>query len=149
MTSSIALAARRGSGTRRQSGRGGRSATAKDCLPAQPLRAARPVPMLVEAVDAIAHRVGKAQRARDVGSAGTARLDQVLRDGVAVLKDIANRRRTAMEWRAAGGFAGDETERCGQSGPDCLKTLFEGEIVGLVQFADARGVLLQRILSSG
>jgi hypothetical protein len=47
--------------------------------------------MLVQPVDAFAHRGRETKCPGDIGAAGAAGDDQLLRDGVAVAKDVADR----------------------------------------------------------
>ena len=112
----------------------------RDGVAAKVAGAARSVPILVEVIDAVDDAVGKAQRAGNVGAARAARDDQVLRDAVAVLEDVADGGGAAVERRLGRGARGNEVDRRGKARADGLIALLEGAIVGLVKFADPRGI---------
>ena len=70
----------------------------------------------------------------------TARLHQFLGDLAAVLEHLDQR---AEAFRQAGLHAGvrqDEAQRLRQAAVDGLEILFEGEIVGQIELADARRI---------
>ena len=96
--------------------------------------------MLVQPVNAVTHRFRKAQRPRDVRSAGAARDDHFLGDGVAIGEDVTDRRCAAVQRPALRGLAEHEMQRRREARPDRLIALFEGAIVGCVKLADARRV---------
>jgi hypothetical protein len=93
--------------------------------------------MFVEAVDAFAHGRREAEGSRDVGAAGAAGDDELLRDVAAIDENVADCGSAAGERLAPGGLAEDEVEGRGEAGADRLVALLEGAVVSFVEFADA------------
>jgi len=112
----------------------------RDRFAAQPLRFAAAVPVLVQAVDAVGHRVGESQLARDVGTALAARLDQLLRVLRPVAHDVHDAAQPLREAHRHAGVGEDKAQHLRQAVAHRLEVALEGQVVGQVQLADARGV---------
>src|SRR4030095_2312928 len=66
--------------------------------------------------------------------------DHLVGNCSSVAKDIADRGGPAAEAALAGRVGKNEMQGRGEAGADGLEPLFEGPVVGLVQFADARRI---------
>src|SRR6478672_3374284 len=106
----------------------------------EPSRPSRSIPMLVEAVNALANRVGKAQLSRDIGASGAARQDQLLGNPIAVLEDGPDRFGAATESGLGGSSGENEVNGGGEAGAYRLVPVLERPIVRIVKLADARRI---------
>ncbi len=104
------------------------------------VRSARAVPVLVQGMDGAAHAWGETQLPRDLGSALTAGLDQVVDDRSAVLQDVEHGAEAFRQSRLQTSMRKDEAENLRQAVAHCLEVTLEGEIVGEIKLADPGGI---------
>ena len=98
------------------------------------------IEVLVEAADPRGDAVTEAQSPRDFRTARAARLDQLVGDLDAVAQDVRDAAQPAGKTGIQAGVTEHEAEHVGQSVAHGLVVAPEGEIVGQVELADARGV---------
>ena len=96
--------------------------------------------MFVEITDADRDRFGEAHLARDLGAALATRLYQLADDLAAVLENVDQCAEALGETGLQAGVREHKAQCLRKAAVDFLEVALEGEIVGEIQLADARGV---------